>query len=139
VKILGVEYTIAEYVADFSRVYADLYGEQSARNSSTYDDCCCSGTTMVESPEMGVGRGLYEHDLVDRVCRIPTSCRRASCAHVPTHATSRSSATENKASIRSRRQLPEHSGFPAQFWRDVMDPGSGTTGRPRRFLDTTKR
>jgi DNA helicase II / ATP-dependent DNA helicase PcrA len=67
-KILGGEYPqFAEYVTDFTKVYADYTERKAARNLVDYDDLLLFWATLLEAPgDVGLKiAGLYDHILVD--------------------------------------------------------------------------
>jgi DNA helicase II / ATP-dependent DNA helicase PcrA len=67
-KILGGEYPqFAEYVADFTKIYADYTERKAARNLVDYDDLLLFWATLLEAPgDIGLKiAGLYDHLLVD--------------------------------------------------------------------------
>jgi DNA helicase II / ATP-dependent DNA helicase PcrA len=67
-KIVGGEYPqFAEYVTDFTRIYADYTERKSARNLVDYDDLLLFWSTLLEAPgDVGLKiAGLYDHILVD--------------------------------------------------------------------------
>jgi DNA helicase-2/ATP-dependent DNA helicase PcrA len=67
-KILGGEYPqFAEYVSDFTKIYADYIERKAARNLVDYDDLLVFWATLLEAPgDIGLRiAGLYDHLLVD--------------------------------------------------------------------------